>query len=231
MRLTRNALNTAGCLVVILALSVLAFSVSATASAVSEQQKGAQVVSEVGAGQLDRANLTGTQYRQVGQYLMGRALGSTPRYEAMDSLMDRMMGQAVSDQMYLYMGERYLGRPVPPNGGYGSYYGWMAKMMSRYGGGPYAGMMGSYMMGAYRSLSPGGSAPYAGMMGGSYPASPSMMRNAYGTHGTGSGGWPTAAIVAIAVLVALSAVGVLAYLRSRPRGGQRRSNTPATGHR
>jgi hypothetical protein len=34
----------------------------------------------------------------------------------MDSLMDRMMGQSVTDQMY--MGERYLGKSVAPNSSY-----------------------------------------------------------------------------------------------------------------
>jgi hypothetical protein len=231
----RNALHAGAALLIAVALGSAA---PPLVSAASEQQ-GAQVLSEVQAGKLQGTNLTSTQYQHVGQYLMSRALGSTESYEATDSLMDRMMGSSVSDQMYQYMGERYLGKSVAPNSSYEPYYGWMAEVMSRYGG-SWAGMMGGYMMGAYRSLSGRGSVPYGGMMGGygaggspgdpsgSYPLGPSMMNYAYGT--SGSGGWPTAAIAAVALLGALLVVGAVAFLRPRLRGGRGGSGTAAAGH-
>jgi hypothetical protein len=195
-------------------------------SATSETQQGAQVVSEVQSGRLSGSRLSSEQYTRVGQYLMSRALGSTERYEAMDSLMDRMMGQSVSDQMYLYMGERYLGKSVSPNANYRSYYGWMASMMSRYGG-YYAGMMGGYLMAAYRSVAGGGAAPYGGMMGGyaggngtsSNPGGVhhSMMGSYAGAGGSSSSGWSTGAIVAVAVLGAVVIGGALAFAWSRLR--------------
>lgn len=195
--------TTAANLVVALAAGLLALSVpAALASPAGEQQQGAQVLSEVHAGKLNAQSLTATQYERVGQYLMGRALGSTSTYEAMDSLMDRMMGQAASDRMYRYLGERRLGRSVRPDGRSLPMYGWMASMMSAYRGhAPYAGMMSSYLRGGPSMM--GG----AGMMGG------------YGVEGaSGSGGWPTGAIVLVALLGGLLLAGALAFAVPRLHG-------------
>jgi hypothetical protein len=230
----------------LLALTLLAYAFGTAASAApTEPQGGAQVLGEVRAGTLAATSLSELQYQRVGQYLMSRALGSTQRYESMDSLMDRVMGQSVSDQMYLYMGERYLGRTVAPNGRDTRFYGWMASMMGRYRG-AYAGMMGGYMMGAYRALSGDSSAPYAGMMGGNLrrPAGQGggnvggtagfnpfggMMRHGGNVAQSGSGDWPAGAIIAVGVLAAALLAGGLALglpkLRAR-RGG---STTPAAG--
>ena len=215
MTLTRNALHTSAALVIVLAIAA---STPAVASAASEQQQGAQVLSEVKAGKLQGTKVTSTQYQHVGQYLMGRALGSAQRYEAMDSLMDRMMGQSASDQMYQYMGERYLGKSAAPNSSYGPYYSWMANMMSRYGG-PYAGMVGGYMMGAYHSLTGQGSATRGSRMG------PGMMGYGYASSQSAAHtGMGTGAIIAV-VLGAIAAVGLLVILllgvagRRAPKAG------------
>jgi hypothetical protein len=209
MSLTRNALHTSAALALAL---VLAATAPAIASAASEQQQGAQVLSEVQGGKLQGTNLTSTQYQHVGQYLIGRALGSAQRYEAMDSLMDRMMGQSVSDQMYLYMGERYLGKSVAPNSSYAPYYSSVAKMMSRYGG-TYAGMMGGHMMGAYKSLS--GQVPVTG----GYGMGPGMMRYGYASssQNAADSGMSTGAIIAI-VLGPIAVVALLVVLLLRMTG-------------
>lgn len=209
-------------LMIVLTLALAAFVAPAAAlSAPSETQQGAQVLSEVQAGKLKGKGLNDTQYERVGQYLMSRALGSTQRYEAMDSVMDRMMGQSTADQMYLYMGERYLGKNVAPNGNYKNFYGWMANMMSHYSG-AYAGMMGGYMMGAYRSLS--GQGGYSGMMGGTGLGT-GMMGSAYNATSSSSG-WSTGEIVAVSVIgAALLAVG-LAF--AVPKLRHRRQSGPAS---
>ena len=202
MTLTRNALHTSAALVIVLAIAA---ATPAVASAASEQQEGAQVLSEVQSGKLSGTNLASTQYQHVGQYLMGRALGSAQRYEAMDALMDRVMGQSVSDRMYQYMGERYLGKSAAPNSSYGPYYSWMANMMSRYGG-PYAGMVGGYMMGAYHGLTGQGSVT------GGYHMGPGMMGYGYASSQSAAHtGMSTGAIIAV-VLGAIAAVGLLAVL-------------------
>jgi hypothetical protein len=237
MRLTRSALRITTVVLLALTLGASAFIAQGWA-ATSEPQQGAQIASEVQTGKLSGSSLSPMQYQRVGQYLMSRAVGSTQAYEAMDSLMDRMMGQSISDQMYLYMGQRFLGKNVPPNASYGQYYGWMANMMSRYGG-SYAGMMGAYMMGAYRGLS--GSAPYGGMMGGSlagqtgsgstartYPVGPGMMGHRYSANGSSSGGWSTGAIIAVALLGALLIGGAIAFAWPRIHRRQRRPGKAST---
>jgi hypothetical protein len=221
----------------LLTAALASLSATPALASVSEPQQGGQILSEIQAGKLKGSGLSSTQYQRVGQYLMGHALGSTQTYEAMDSQMDRVMGQSVSGQMYLYMGERYLGKNASPNSSYTRFYGWMASMMSRYGG-SYAAMMGSYMMGAYRSLSGNSSVPYAGMMGG-YPSRQNgqsngtttnplggMMGYSYGAHGTSSsGGWPTAAVLAVTALGLALLGGGLAFALPRIR---RRRGGPAT---
>lgn len=206
--------TTAAKIIVVLAAGLLALSApAALASPASEQQQGAQILSEVHAGKLTAQSLSTTQYEHVGQYLMGRALGSTQTYEAMDALMDRMMGETASGQMYRYLGERYLGKNTQPDSRSLPMYGWMANMMSAYRGHmPYAGMMSNYLRrsgGGYSMM--GG----AGMMSGYSAQSTS-----------GSGGWPTGAIVLVAVLGGLLLAGVLSLTVPRLLRGHHTA-TPA----
>jgi len=205
---TRHTATAAKIIVALAAGLLLALSAAAAvASPASEQQQGAQVLSEVHAGKLKAQSLTGTRYEYVGQYLMGRALGSTRTYEAMDSLMDRMMGETASGQMY-----RYLGKSTRPDSRSLPMYGWMANMMSAYRGHmPYAGMMSQYLRsnGSYPSMMGG-----AGMMGG------------YGIQPTSSSGsWPTGAIVLVTLLGGLLLAGVLAFALPKLRGHH--AGTPA----
>lgn len=195
---TRTRHATAVKIIVALTAGLLILSAPALASPVSEQQQGATVLSEIHAGKLKAQSLTGTQYEHVGQYPMGRALGSTQTYEAMDSLMDRMMGQSASGQMYRYLGERYLGNNVRPDSRSLPMYGSMANTMSAYRGHmPFAGMMSNYLRGSGGGYS---------MMG------PGMMGGYNSVQGSSSsGGWPTGAIVLVALLGGLLLAGVLAF--------------------
>jgi hypothetical protein len=218
----RNAPRISIALTLVLALGAFAFSAPALASSASEPQQGAQVLSEVQAGKLNAASLSSSQYQRVGQYLMGRALGSTQSYEEMDTAMDRMMGEAASDQMYLYLGERYLGRNVQPDSRYAPYYGWMGSMMSAYrGSSPYAGMMGAYLSGQGNGTT---SNPTA-----THPIGPGMMGYGYGTTAA-SGGWPTAAVLAVAALGAALLGAGLALALPRLRSRRGRPSTPAPGY-
>ncbi len=210
--------TTAVKVIVALAIGLLALGAAvAAASPAGEQQQGAQALSEVQAGKLNGTSLTSAQYEHIGQYLMGRALGSTETYAAMDSLMDRMMGESAAGQMYRYLGERYLGRDVRPDSRSLPMYGWMASMMGAYRGHmPYAGMMGRYLRGQG-----GGSGAYPMMGGGG-------MMGGYGVEGkSSSGGWPAGAIVFLAVLGVLLLAGALAFALSKLR--RRHPGTPAAG--
>jgi hypothetical protein len=198
----------------LVALGVGAFALTVPAwSAQSETQQGQQIFSEVQSRKLNGSNLTSEQYTRVGQYVMSRALGSTQTYEAMDDAVDRMMGTTGSDQMYRYLGERYFGNKVTPRSGYGATYGWMASMMRSYGGsGAYTGMIGRYLEeGASASR---GSGAYSMMGGGG-----GMMGYGYANQSTSSSnGWPTGAIVAVALLGALLLGGAIFYALQRVRG-------------
>jgi hypothetical protein len=204
-------------LVTIVAFGLLALSSATPASPSSEPQQGGQIVSEVQAGRLNKTALSKTQYERVGQYLMGRALGSTQTYQAMDSLMDRVTGEAAAGAMYLYLGERYFGRNVQPDSRYAPFYGWMGSMMSSYrGSSPYARMMSGYL--GSRSSGTTRSYPGPGMMG-------------YGSPMSGSGassGWPTAAIVAVVGLGTVLLVFALAVVFPRLRSRHIRPGRPAT---
>ena len=194
-------------------------------SAQSETQQGAQLAAELHAGRLSGANLSPEQYTRVGQYLMSRAFSSTEAYEAMVTVMDRMMGTNAADRMYRYLGERYSGKNVAPEGANDSMYGWMGSMMRSYGGSsPYAGMMGAYLSGQVDRSAGTTSNPSL-----NHPMGPGMMRYDLSSSASSSGGWPTAAVLAVAILGALLIAGVLAVALPKLRGRRNGSATPAPG--
>jgi hypothetical protein len=203
-RLPRTAWSFAGALALALVLAAPAW-----ASVAAEQQQGSQILSAIHAGSLKGKGLSSSQYEHVGEYLMGQALGSTAAHERMNTLMDQMMGSAAADQMHLYLGERYLGKSVQISGRYAPMYGLIGMMMS-YRGSSIAGMMSGYLNGASRTT--GSAATGSGMMG-----------YATGTTASSSSGWPTGAVVAIAVLAALLIAGTLAIAAPTLRRGHRTS--------
>jgi hypothetical protein len=193
----------------------LTFAAPALADSVTaEQAQGAQVLSQLQHGTLSPKSLTTGQYQNLGEYLMGRALGSTQLHQRMNTLMDGMMGPSASDQMHIYLGKRFLGVNATPSGQYSRLYGLMGVMMSGYRGSTLAGMMGAYLNGQ-------------GAAG--YPMGPGMMGQAYAYPPAASSGsgWPTGAVVAVLALGALliAGLGALALPRVRKR---RHSGTAAT---
>lgn len=106
-----------------------------------------------------------------------------------------------------------------PESRYGSLYGWMGAMMGGYGGPGLADRTSRYLRDR-----DGASA------GDGYDMGPGMMHGSgegpYGAAGEAGGGWPTAAIVAVAVLGALLVGGALALALPRLRRGGRDSTAP-----
>ena len=197
-------------LAVVLSMALAAPAVADSVAA--EQQRGAQIVNQVQHGKLSPKSLTNDQYQNLGEYLMGRALGSTQLHQRMNTLMDQMMGAGAADQMHIYLGKRYLGVTATPGNRYGALYGLMGAMMSGYRGSTLAGMMSRYLSGQ-------GTAGYttgAGMMGYGYSNAPAA---------SSSGGWPTGAIVTVTVLGVLLIGGALAIAVPRLRG---RPHLPTT---
>ena len=195
----------------------LTFAAPALADSVAtEQAHGAQVLNQVQRGTLNPQSLTSDQYQNLGEYLMGRALGSTRLHQRMDTLMDEMMGSSASDAMHVYLGKRYLGVNATPGGRYGTFYGLMGVMMSGYRGSALARMMGAYLNGH-------------GTTG--YTMGPGMMGYGYGgptPTASSSGGWPTGAIVAVAALAAVL-ICVVAFGLPRIRRRWHRPGTAASG--
>jgi hypothetical protein len=186
---------------------VLSLAVAAPAladSVAAEQALGAQILTQVQHGTLSPKSLTNDQYQNLGEYLMGRALGSTALHQRMNTLMDEMMGPTASDVMHVYLGKRYLGVSATPTSRYGQLYGLMGVMMSGYRGSALAGMMGAYLSGQ-------------GAAG--YKVGPGMMGYDYGYTRTAgsSSGWPTVAVIAVVVLALLLVGGVLAFAAPRLR--------------
>jgi hypothetical protein len=199
-RLSRLALPLALVLGLTFAAPALADSVA------TEQAQGAQVLAQIQHGTLGPKGLTSGQYQNLGEYLMGRALGSTQLHQRMNALMDEMMGSSAGDQVHIYLGKRLLGVSVTPSGRYSKLYGLTGVMMSGYGGSALAGMMGSYLNGHAAA---------------GYTMGPGMMGSADGHTPTGSsaGGWPAGAVIAVVALGAVLVVGsgALALPRVRKR--------------
>jgi uncharacterized membrane protein len=119
---------------------------TAFASIASEEQQGAQILRAVDSSQRSCGSLSNTDFEHVGDYVMGRMLGSTQAHEQMDSLMQRMMGQSATDRMHVVMGRRFsrCGDGSTPGG-----FGGMMGVMGMMGGSSYGGS-GS-MMGGFRT--------------------------------------------------------------------------------
>jgi len=201
-KLSRSALP----LVLVLGLG---FAAPALADSVTaEQAQGAQVLAQAQHGTLSPKGLTSEQYQNLGEYLMGRALGSPQLHHRMNALMDEMMGSSASDQMHIYLGKRFLGVSATPSSRDSELYGLMGVMMSGYHGSPLAGMMGAYLTGKGKA----GSSMGPGMMGYRYRPTASS-----------GGGWPAGAVVAVSALGAVLIVGLgalaLPRLRTRRHSG------------
>jgi hypothetical protein len=209
-KLSRTPWSLAGALVLALVLAAPSWG-----SVAAEQQQGSQILSAIHAGTIKGRSLSSPQYERVGEYLMGQALGSTTAHERMNTLMDQMMGSAVADQMHRYLGERYLGKSAQIPGRYAPMYGLIGMMMG-YRGSSIAGMMSGYLSGG----SAGSSTVASGMMGG---GTGSLASGTGSPVNSTSGGWPTGAVVAIAVLAALLLAGTLTLTVPSLRRGHRTS--------
>lgn len=124
-------------LIVAVALVLLAPAAS-FASLADEQTQGRQLVAHVHSGAVSCKALSAEQLDHIGEYVMGRALGSTTAHQAMNDRMTLMMGGAAESRMHQVLGARYVGcSSAAVAGGSGS------------GAGPGMMMGGGAMMGGY----------------------------------------------------------------------------------
>ena len=167
-------------------LALTALAAAPAMGATSEEQQGAQLLRSLQAGTATCTSLTTTNFERIGEYVMGRMLGSSAAHDAMNRQMAAMMGSGGETQAHVFMGQRFAGcatgrAPVA----FGAMMGMMgAGMMgSAYGGNATSTMMGS------------GNRGTGGMMGFGY-VSPTASRN----NGWSSG--DTVMVVLMGLLIA-----------------------------
>jgi hypothetical protein len=179
----------------------LAVPAAAAASLVDEQRQGRSVVAQLQSGAKRCADLSGDDYEHVGEYVMGRALGSQRAHEAMNDRMRAMLGAQGEARMHAAMGRRFTGCTTNAVGVMGpemmSRAGWGAMMRS----GDWSWMMG----GTWRTMSRQDWQRLQRQWMGASAAS------------SGHGGWSPWAIAAVALGAALlAALAVVAVMRRPP---------------
>jgi hypothetical protein len=137
--------------VVVICLALLALAPSAAfASLADEQTQGRALAAQVRSGAKHCSDLSSEDFDHVGEYVMGRALGSLSAHQAMNDRMKAMMGDAAESRMHQLLGQRYTGciqnngstaGGMMGNGGMmgGSWGDWNSMM----GSGDYSWMMGN----------------------------------------------------------------------------------------
>lgn len=210
-RITSHSRIAARVVAALLAASVFA-SVGADAATGSQAANagGAALLRSVQTGSQRCGDLSRGDFAAIGEYTMGRMMGSARGHEAMDRLMSTMMGERSERRVHEVMGRRFAGcggQGLP--GGFGRMMGAVNAM----------GMMGGGMMGG-----PGG-AYGPGVIGGrgngvgpgDYSTPGSMMGRARSSNGDAdhmpAGMW-------ILMIVLVAAVLIIAWaLRTwRPQG-------------
>jgi hypothetical protein len=188
----------------VLAATLLAVTTAtAFASTSEEEQQGSEILRELESGQVQCGHLSGEDFDRVGDYVMGRMLGSPSSHEAMDKVMTRMMGADGERQIHEVMGRRFSGcggGQLPA--GFGRMMG-AFNAMGMMGGG--SGMMGGLAQGGQYSGSSGS------MMGGDWNQS---------SAGDNEFDGPSAAAMVgmMAVLIGAVAIAALWLSRRRPAG-------------
>lgn len=128
-------------------LIVPALGVASSASAASsEEQQGAQLLKDKDAGKVSCGALSTPDFERIGEFVMGRMLGTSATHDAMNRQMTLMMGRTGETQAHVFMGRRFAGCATGDGPtSFGAMMGMMgAGMMgSAYGGGGSGAMMGS----------------------------------------------------------------------------------------
>ncbi|MBK5220004.1 MAG: SHOCT domain-containing protein [Thermoleophilia bacterium] len=169
----------------------------AVASTAQEEQEGSKILRELESGKLQCNDAGAEDFERVGEYVMGRMLGSTNSHEAMDGAMSRMMGSDSEPQIHEAMGRRFAGCG---GGQLPSDFGRMTGAFNA------MGMVGDGMMGG--PPQGGRYGPSGSMMGGYWSQSSADDDDFDG---------PSAAAMVGVMAVLIGAVAVAALLLSRRR--------------
>lgn len=116
-------------------LLALGLAVPAVASVADEQREGAALVKALDTGKRDYKSMSEQDLERIGEFWMGRMIGSTQTHEAMNARMRQMLGAQGDARMHELMGQRYARLTTSSSSGDSS--------PGNYGGCPYGpGMMG-----------------------------------------------------------------------------------------
>ena len=168
-------------------------------AAASEGNQGSRILQDVNSGQRSCSDLTTDDFDQVGEYVMGRMVGSARGHESMDALMRSMMGAGTEKRMHVFLGRRFTGCG---GGRIPTAFGGMMSVMGMMGGGG-TGYGGGSMMNPANGGSGGRYYP-GSMMGGT--------RNS-DDHDMSAGAW-----IAMLAVIVLAAALVVWAIRSQQRG-------------
>ncbi len=180
-------------------LTLLGVSAAPGSASAGAERQGARLLQRVEAGEQRCQQLSSGQFEVIGEYVMGRMVGSSANHEAMDQRIRNMRGQSGEAQAHVFMGQRFAGCAT---GAAPAAFGSMMGMM-----GSYSGTSGRGMGDGRDGVDGFGS----GMMGGS----PSRAN--------GDSGW-SAANTLLVVLLAAAAAGLVALAA----GGRWRRSSPKT---
>lgn len=178
---------------------------SALASEAAEEQRGAELLTAVERGEMDCADLESGDFDAIGEFAMGRMLGSSSAHEAMDETITRMMGEAGLGRMHEVMGQRFADcGAAGAQGGYGG-------MMGMLGGGMMGGPGQGYGPDDASGQGYGPGTGFGSMMG---------LDSGADDDDNGPGAW-----AAILMLLLIVGAGGAVYALTRPR----RAGSPPLG--
>ena len=93
------------------------------ASVAGEQRQGARLLTDLRSGATSCGDLSPEDFDHIGEYVMGRALGSVSAHGAMNDRMRLMLGDQGEQRMHELMGQRFSGCASRAGGGYGPMMG------------------------------------------------------------------------------------------------------------
>lgn len=191
-RRTRHCALTIGAILALLGL----IAAPGWASA-DEEQRGAQLLQSLQAGEQKCQQLSRDRFEAIGEYVMGRMVGSTARHEAMNTQMRATKGASGEAQAHVFMGQRFAGCAT---GKAPTAFGSMMGMMGNYSGANGGGMDNRGGMDNGRN---GGDSFGPGNMGGS------------GSRAGDDSGWSSTDTVLV-ILLAVLAAALAALAAWRP---------------
>ena len=174
-------------------LALLGVSAAPGSASAGAEQQGVRLLQRVQAGEQKCQQISREQFEAIGEYVMGRMVGSAANHKAMDQRIRSMRGASGEAQAHVFMGQRFAGCAT------GAAPAAFGSMM---------GMMGAYADTSGRGMGYGRDGVNGfgrGMMGGS------------GSRAFGDDGWSATDTVLVILLAVLAAALVALAARGRWR--------------